>query len=118
MGTYLLTSMFPQGFGEAVATLFREKIAKRDRFAFVASSFEAGHDITDHYFRVFLAMFGEAGIHFEETCVVDGRMTPAQVQKAVELADVVWLAGGDRPQRGFLEQGTPRDAVSTASQRG
>ena len=42
-------------------------------------------------------MFEEKGIHFKESYVVDGRMTPTEAQKAVAEADVVWLSGGDTP---------------------
>lgn len=42
-------------------------------------------------------MLADAGVSFAEACVVDGRMTPAEAQKAVIEADVVWLAGGDTP---------------------
>ena len=40
MSTYILTSMFPNGFMR-VAKVFQQKIEKRDKFAFVASEFEA-----------------------------------------------------------------------------
>lgn len=96
MSTYILTSMFPNGFMQ-IAKVFQQKIEKRDRFAFVASEFEALHEKTDKYFRIFLDMFEEAGIHFEEAYVVDGRMSAAEAQKAVAEADVVWLSGGDTP---------------------
>lgn len=96
MSTYILTSMFPNGFMQ-IAKVFQQKIEKRDKFAFVASEFEALHEKTDKYFRIFLDMFEEAGIHFEEAYVVDGRMSAAEAQKAVVEADVVWLSGGDTP---------------------
>ena len=96
MSTYILTSMFPNGFMR-VAKVFQQKIEKRDKFAFVASEFETLHEKTDKYFRIFLDMFEEAGIHFEEAYVVDGRMSAAEAQKAVVEADVVWLSGGDTP---------------------
>ena len=96
MSTYILTSMFPNGFMR-VAKVLQQKIEKRDKFAFVASEFETLHEKTDKYFRIFLDMFEEAGIHFEEAYVVDGRMSAAEAQKAVVEADVVWLSGGDTP---------------------
>ncbi len=65
MSTYILTSMFPNRFMQ-IAKVFQQKIEKRDKFAFVASEFEALHEKTDKYFRIFLDMFEEAGIHFEE----------------------------------------------------
>lgn len=98
MSTYILTSMFPNGFMQ-VANVFQQKIEKRDKFAFVASEFELLHEKTDKYFRIFLDMFENAGIHFEEAYVVDGRMSATEAQKAVAEADVVWLSGGDTPMQ-------------------
>lgn len=104
MSTYILTSMFPNGFGHA-AEVFQKNIDKRRRFAFVASEFEKIHEKTDKYFDFFLNMFEEAGIHFEEAYVVDGRMSGAEAQKAVKEADVVWLSGGDTPtQFGYFQK--------------
>lgn len=97
MSTYILTSMFPNGFNDKTAELFRQKIGKRNKFAFVASEFEKEHEKTDHYFHFFLNMFEEKGIHFKEAYVVDGRMTAKEAQNAVAEADVVWLSGGDTP---------------------
>jgi len=105
MSTYILTSMFPNGFNDEAAELFQQKIIKRNRFAFVASEFEKIHEKTDHYFRFFLNMFEEKGIHFDESYVVDGRMTALEAQEAVAKADVVWLSGGDTPtQFGYFKK--------------
>lgn len=95
MSTYILTSMFNNRFSDEIAELFQKKITQRERFAFVASEFKKNHRKTDKYFKFFLNMFEEKGIHFKEACVVDGRMTAKQAQAAVETADVVWLAGGN-----------------------
>lgn len=97
MSTYILTSMFPNGFNGITTEVFWQKINKRNRFAFVASEFEKMHEKTDHYFHFFLNMFEKAGIHFENSYVVDGRMSVDEAQKAVAEADVVWLSGGDTP---------------------
>ena len=104
MSTYILTSMFPNGFHAQAAEVFREKISKRNKFAFVASEFEKMHEKTDKYFHIFLDMFEDVGIHFEEAYVVDGRMSAEDVQRAVAEADVVWLSGGDTPtQFGYFQ---------------
>lgn len=95
MSTYILTSMFHNGFSDEIAELFQKKITQRERFVFVASEFKKHHKKTDNYFKFFLNMFEEKGIHFKEARVVDGRMTAKQAQAAVEAADVVWLAGGN-----------------------
>lgn len=97
MSTYILTSMFANGFGGNVAELLNQKIIKRNKFAFVASEFEKIHEKTDGYCRFFLSMFEAIGIHFDEICTVDGRMTVEEARKTVAEADVVWLAGGDTP---------------------
>lgn len=97
VSTYILTSMFPTGFNHIVAKVFQKKITKRNRYAFVASEFEKIPEKTDQYFRFFLNMFEENGIHFKEASVVDGRMTMQEAQTVVETSDVVWLSGGDTP---------------------
>jgi len=105
MSTYILTSMFPNGFHAQAAEVFRQKISKRNRFAFVASEFEVLHEKTDKYFYLFLNMFEDAGIHFEEAYVIDGRMNADVAQKAVVEADVVWLSGGDTlTQFGYFQK--------------
>ena len=40
MSTYILTSMFHNGFNAQTAEVFRQKISKRNKFAFIASEFE------------------------------------------------------------------------------
>ncbi len=89
--------MFPDGFDEHTAKVFREKICKRGKFAFVASEFEKIHEKTDRYFYLFLDMFEKAGIFFEHKNVIDGRLSMKEAQKLVAEADVIWLAGGDTP---------------------
>lgn len=97
MSTYILTSMFQNGFNAQAVEVFRNRISKRRKFAFVASEFEKMYEKTDKYFQYFLNMFKEVGIHFSEVCVVDGRMSISEVQKTVMEADVIWLSGGDTP---------------------
>ena len=107
MSTYILTSMFHNGFNAQTAEVFRQKISKRNKFAFVASEFEKIHEKTDKYFHFFLNMFEEADIHFEEAYVIDGRMSADEAQKRLAEADVIWLSGGDTPTqfRYFQEYG-------------
>lgn len=105
MSTYILTSMFQNGFSDAISEQLQKRISNRNKFAFVASEFEQLHEKTDHYFEFFRSMFEEAGIHFEESYVVDGRMTIDEVQRAVAEADVVWLSGGNAPaQRQYFQK--------------
>ena len=105
MSIYILTSMFPNGFHAQAAEVFRQRISKRSKFAFVASEFEMLHEKTDKYFHFFLDMFETVGIHFEEAYVIDGRMSAEEAGKAVAEADVVWLSGGDTPtQFGYFQK--------------
>lgn len=95
MSTYILTSMFPDGFDEGTGMLFDRALPRRGSFAFVASDFEHHHDVTDSYFTGVLDWFKDAGIQFDRAYTVNGRMTAEEAQKAVREADVVWLSGGD-----------------------
>lgn len=95
--TYILTSMFPNGFTPKFAERLQKLVTKREHFVFVASEFEKVHEKTDRYFELFLNMFRECGIIFNNACVVDGRMTKEKAQQAVSSTDVLWLAGGDTP---------------------
>lgn len=97
MATYILTSMFHNGFDKKTTKLLEDNINNRKNFAFVASSFENGHEITDKYFELFINMFHKKGIYFENEYVVDSRMTKMDAQQKVKNADVIWLAGGDTP---------------------
>lgn len=97
MSTYILASMFPNGFPVEIAKSLQQIITKRNAFAFVASEFEKMQEVTDEYFAYFINMFHEQGIHFEKEYVVDGRITFKQAQEAVEKADVIWLSGGNTP---------------------
>ena len=97
MSTYILTSMFPNGFPHQIIKVFQHKITKRNKFAFVASEFEKLPEKTDKYFHFFLNMFADADIHFKTSYVVDGRMSASEAQKTISEADVVWLSGGDTP---------------------
>lgn len=97
MSTHILTSMFPTGFHDKFVEVLQQKINRRNKFAFIASEFERIHEKTDYYFHFFLLMFAKAGIYFEETYVVDSRMSAEEAQKRVAEADVIWLSGGDTP---------------------
>ena len=53
MSTYILTSMFNNGFNEAFVDVL-QKLNVKGKFAFVASEFEKIHEKTDKYFYFFL----------------------------------------------------------------
>ena len=84
---YILTSMFPEGIHGKNRALFQTLVTKWERFAFVASEFEKDHEATDSYYRLFLHMLEASGIHFENSCVVDGRMTGDEAKRAAARAD-------------------------------
>lgn len=105
MQTRILTSLFAEGFPDALAQVLDRAVDRRGRFAFVASDFVEQPERTDRYFARFLGMFTACGIAFGQSCVVDGRLAPEAARRAVARADVVWLAGGDTPaQYRYLEQ--------------
>ncbi len=89
--------MFPNGFSEQTSEIFRLKIDKRKKFAFIASEFQQNPEKTEKYFRFFLNMFEKADIIFEEKYIIDGRMSIEEAQKLVAEADVIWLSGGNTP---------------------
>ncbi len=95
MGTYVLTSLFPDGLCPWQTDLFANVLTARKHFAFVASDFDSDYEKNDIFFRLILEMFSQADIRFDSSCVVDGRMSAAEAQETISCADVVWLAGGD-----------------------
>lgn len=97
MSIYILTSGFSNGFPIDFVSSLRPIIKNKAKFAFVASEFEKNHEKTDRFFLFFLNMFEKSSIFFEESCVIDARMTPEKMRKEIEAADVVWLAGGVSP---------------------
>ncbi|MBO5931149.1 MAG: Type 1 glutamine amidotransferase-like domain-containing protein [Clostridia bacterium] len=99
MAIYVLTSMFSEGFDVEISKRMKQLIKQGSTFAFVASEFESSYEKTDRYCSCFLKMFEKAGICFNDTYVIDGRMSGADAQKVVKMADVVWLSGGDSPKQ-------------------
>ena len=97
MSTYILTSMFPNGFNDQTAEILRSKIDKRKKFAFIASEFQNNHEKTEKYFHFFLDMFEKANIIFEEKYIIDGKLSQEKAQALVAEADVIWLSGGNTP---------------------
>ncbi len=91
--------MFSENFGVEISKRMKQLIQQRSTFAFVASEFESNYGKTDRYCSCFLRMFEKAEIYFNDIYVVDGRMSVAEAQKVVNIADVVWLSGGDSPKQ-------------------
>ena len=97
MRTNILTSMFPKGFPDWFVKQLEKRISKREHLVMVASEFEKNQDMTDYYSKMFADMFQEAGIGFEHIHIVDSRMTKKEMKDTIQLADVLWLSGGDTP---------------------
>lgn len=100
----ILTSMFHHGFTPEFAAYLRKTVTARNTFAFVASEFKHGHDITDGYASSILKLFSDCGIEFESSVVVDSRMSAGEAFSVIQTADIVWMAGGDTPtQFGYFQ---------------
>jgi dipeptidase E len=104
MGTNILTSGFPAGFTSDFSNALIKTIRKREKFVFIASDFKNDYEKTDKYYRQFLQEFSDCGIVFEQSVVVDARVTPDDAKKAVSGADVLWLSGGNTyAQMGYIK---------------
>ena len=94
MATYLLTSMYESGFDRTTTEMLNRVIKKKSSIVCIASDFFS-YELTDKFWNVFYNMFKSAGLSFEKSAVIDGRLTPSQAQTLVKKADVVWISGGD-----------------------
>lgn len=97
MSTYILSSIFTNGFNDEIARHLQNLLKNKKRFAFIASEFEREHEKTDMYFQYFLRCFADIGILFEDAYIIDGRMEKEDIKKRVKEADAIWLSGGDTP---------------------
>jgi len=72
---------------------------------FVAYEFENNHEKTDKCFHVYMNMFEQICIHFEEAYVIDGRIKADEGRKFVAEVDVIWLSGGNTStQFGYFQK--------------
>lgn len=91
-----LTSGFPNGFTSAFIDEVKKYLTNRSTFVFLASDFDhQAHDITDHYCKLFLDMFRSFDIHFDNVYIIDYRVTMERAAILTEIADFVWISGGD-----------------------
>lgn len=88
-----VTSGFPNGFTDEFIGEVKKHLANYKNFVFIASDFTV-HDKTSWYAELFLRLFAEKGVTFDNNVIVDFEITPEQAQKHISEADVVWLAGG------------------------
>lgn len=94
MKVSLLTSGFPDGFTNDFIQCIKQYYCNNGSFVFIASDFE-GYSKTDRYLDVFLSMFRNSGIVFNEVHIIDDRITKEKALQYIEKADIIWIAGGD-----------------------
>jgi len=94
MKVSLLTSGFPNGFTDDFIQCVKDYYNSNGSFVFIASDF-AGHSKTDKYTDVFISMFRNNGIVFNEVHVIDDRITQEKAVQYIEKADIIWISGGD-----------------------
>lgn len=86
MGIYILSSRFSNGFPKDFVSSLQPIIKNKAKFAFVTSEFERNYEKTDRYFSLFLNMFEKSNIFFDESCVIDARMSAEQMRKEIKAA--------------------------------
>lgn len=94
MKVSLLTSGFPDGFTDDFIQCIKQYYCNNGSFVFIASDF-AGYSKTDRHLDVFLSMFRNSGIVFNEVHIIDDRITKEKALQYIEQADIIWIAGGD-----------------------
>lgn len=94
MKVSFLTSGFPDGFTDDFIKCIKEYYVNAGSMVFVASDFTS-HSRTDKHVKIFLDMFKNNNIIFNEFHVVDDRVTQQESLKYIEKADIIWLSGGD-----------------------
>lgn len=93
MKVNFVTSGFPHGLTDDFISEIKKYLVSQKSFVFVASDFNR-HARTKHYLEIFLRMFEEQGIVFEQAHIVDYQITAAAAVEIIKAADLVWLAGG------------------------
>ena len=94
MKVSILTSGFPNGFTDDFIQCIKEYYYNNGSFVLIASDF-TGHSKTDNHTRVFLNMFKDKGILFNNTHIIDDRITKENAIEYINKADVIWIAGVD-----------------------
>lgn len=104
MKVSLLTSGFPNGFTDAFIQCIKEYYHNNGSFAVIASDFTE-HSKTDKYTDVFLNMFRDKGVVFNEVYIIDDRVTKEKALQYIDKADIIWLSGGDTlKQMAYLKE--------------
>lgn len=94
MKVNFLISHFGECFTEDFSSNIKKYYKNGGNFVFVASDFSL-NEKTDKYNKIFCEMFNASGIFFENSFIVDNRVSKEEAQKRIKESDVVWLAGGD-----------------------
>lgn len=94
MKVSILTSGFPNGLTEDFAKCIKEYYRGGGSFVFITSDF-SDHIKNDKYSNIFLNMFINNSIVFNEAYTIDNRISESKAIELIEGADVVWISGGD-----------------------
>lgn len=94
MKVSILTSGFPNEFTDNLVKCIKEYYKNNGLFAFVTSDFTE-HTKNDRYREIFLDMFVNNGIVFNEAYTIDNRISEEKAIEFIDGADVVWISGGD-----------------------
>ncbi|MEG1009919.1 MAG: Type 1 glutamine amidotransferase-like domain-containing protein, partial [Clostridia bacterium] len=94
MKVSLLTSGFPNGFTDDFIQCIKNYYNNDGSFIVIASDFTE-YSKTDRYTDIFLSMFRDKGIVFNEVHIIDDRIAQKKAVQYIEKADIVWISGGD-----------------------
>lgn len=94
MKVSFLTSGFPDGFTEDFIQCVKEYYHNDGSFVFITSDF-AEPLKTDKYAGVFLNMFRNNEVIFNEAYFIDNRITKEEAAQYIEKAGIAWIAGGN-----------------------
>lgn len=94
MKVSILTSGFPNGFTNDFIQCVKDYYHNNGSFVLIASDF-VGHSKIDRHTDVFLNMFRDNGIVFNEVHIIDDRTTKEKALQYIEKADIIWISGGD-----------------------
>lgn len=94
MKVSFLTSYFPNGFTNDFINSIKEYYTNAGSFVLVASDFST-HLKNDKYTDIFVNMFKSNGLIFNESHVIDNRISRVAAKEYIEKAEVLWLSGGD-----------------------
>lgn len=82
-----------KGFNELQSKYLKENIKNNSNIVFIASIFDNFERSDEQYSRI-LGWFGDIGINFDESYIIDNRTEKEKAKRIVEKSDVVYLMGG------------------------